>query len=121
MFNISRNGIITVNRGDSFSLDVFVNLGTELEPIPYLMEQGDVLYFALMEPNQPFECALIRQAYTSESMNEEGVVSMNFPGEWTEFILPGNYYYQIKLVRPQEGANDLIDTIVPKTKITILD
>ena len=121
MFNISKNGIITINRGDTFSLDVFVNLGTELEPIPYIMEPGDMLYFALMEPNQPFEHALIRLAYDYESMNEDGVVTMLFSGEMTEFIVPGNYYYQIKLVRPQEDSCDLIDTIVPKTKITILD
>ena len=121
MFNVSKNGIITITRGDSFALDVFVNLGTELEPIPYLMGPGDILCFALMEPNQPFEHALIRLVFTEDDETEEGVVSMQFPGEMTEFIVPGNYYYEIKLVRPQEGSYDLIDTIVSKTKITIID
>ena len=41
MFNIAYNGIITVNRGDSFRLPMMLNYGTNLEPLKYQMSQND--------------------------------------------------------------------------------
>ena len=122
MFDISGNGIITLSRGDSFTLEVYVNLGTELEPVEYRLGYGDSLYFALMEPNQPFEHALIRKEYTQDDVNEEGLVVMKFQAEDTEFLMPGNYYYMIKLARPGEESGEvLVDTIISKTKFVIID
>ena len=117
MFDISNN-IITLNRGDTFSLDVNVNIGTTWDPTTYILEEGDKLYFALMEPNQPFECALIRKVFTKDDQDEDGCVIMNFKSEDTEFLLPGLYYYTIKLSREDDT---IVDTIVTKTKFTILD
>ena len=118
MFDISRNGIITISRGDNFTLNVFVNIGTNLMPIQYMLRGEDKLYFALMEPNQPFEHALVRKVFTSEDLDEDNNVDMNFSCEDTEFLLPGNYYYMIKLYRAEE---DLVDTIITKTKFVIID
>ena len=123
MFDISKNGIITISRGDSFALKVFINLGTTLEPIQYYLEGNDKLYFALMEPHQPFENALIRRVFTNVNADEDGLVVMDFDSEMTEFIMPGNYYYMIKLVRPGEesGEEEKVDTIISKTKFVIID
>lgn len=123
MFNVSSNYIITATRGDSFTLNTFINLGTKLDPVPYFLEEGDKVYFGLMEPNRPFEHALIRKVFTIDDVNEEGQVVMNFSGEMTEHLLPGTYYYMIKLVRPgkESGEEDQIDTIISKTKFVILD
>lgn len=122
MFNVSSNYIITVTRGDSFTLNTFVNLGTKLNPVQYFLEEGDKLYFGLMEPHKPFEEALIRKVFTKDDANEEGEIVMNFSGEMTEYLLPGTYYYMIKLVRPgDESGEEYIDTILSKTKFIILD
>lgn len=121
MFDISKNGIIRINRGDSFSLNVFVNLGTCLEPIQYRLEAGDKLYFALMEPNQPFEHALMRREFTNENLDEDDNVVMNFSSNQTEYLLPGTYYYMIKLVRKDSDDNDIVDTIITKTKFIIAE
>ena len=125
MFNISNNGIITINRGDTFTLNVFVNLGTSLEPIQYYLQPEDKLYFALMEPNQPFEDALIRKVATSADMLENGLVKITFSAEMTEYLLPGVYYYTVKLTRPEESSgqevSQLVDTIIGKTRFNILD
>lgn len=117
MFDISNN-IITLSRGDTFSLDVLVNLGTTWDPTIYALDEGDKLYFALMEPNQPFEHALIRKVFTKDDQDEDGFILMNFKSEDTEFLLPGLYYYTIKLSREDDT---IVDTIVTKTKFTILD
>ena len=118
MLDISKNGIVTVNRGDIFSLNVLVNAGTILEPVIYLMQEGDKLYFAVMEPNQPFEQALIRKVYTGESQDTEGNVLIDFASTDTEYLIPGKYYYTVKLYRAEGG---LIDTIISKTQFILID
>jgi hypothetical protein len=126
MFDISKNGIITISRGDNFTINVFVNIGTQLDPIQYKLEENDKLYFALMEPHQPFEYALIRKVFTKENEDECGNINMNFIPEDTEYLMPGNYYYMIKLARNIAGEsgeeeNYLVDTIISKTKFVIID
>lgn len=123
MFNISKNGIITVSRGDTFTLEVFINLGTAVDPIQYRLEEGDYVYFALMEPHQPFEHALIRKMYDYRNLNKEGSVVMKFITEDTEYLMPGNYYYMVKLYRAggESGEEESVDTIVSKTKFIIID
>lgn len=117
MFNISDNGIITLNRGDSFSLDVFVDIGTPLEPIQYVLKEGDSLYFALTEPNQPFEVALVRREFTKADLNDEGNVTMNFDSYMTEHIMPGTYYYTVKL----KTENGEVSTVISKRKFNVID
>ena len=127
MFDISDNGIIRINRGDAFSLSVYINLGTTLEPIQYVLTENDRVYFALMEPNQPFECALMRREFTKDDLDEYNNVDMFFKNDQTEFLMPGTYYYTIKLVRKElateSGEDDktLVDTITPKTKFIIIE
>lgn len=126
MFDITNNGIIQINRGDTFSLNVFINIGTCLEPIQYILKEGDCAYFALMEPNQSFEHALIRREFTRADLDEDGNVFMNFNNEQTEYLMPGTYYYMVKLVRkvPTESGEEnkcIVDTIIPKTKFIILE
>ncbi len=118
MLDVSKNGIITLNRGDVFSLNVTVNAGSVLEPVIYPMEEGDKLYFALMEPRQPFEHALVRKVFTKEDQDEYGDVLMNFKAEDTEYLVPGKYYYTVKLFR---AAGELVDTIISKTQFIIID
>ena len=121
MLSISNNGIININRGDSFSLNVCINLGTCVEQIKYVLQPGDKVYFGLMEPNQPFECAISRRLFTNADLDENDNVQMNFSGEQTEFLLPGIYYYSVKLVRLGENNEEIVDTIIPKTKFIIID
>lgn len=64
MLNVSNNGIIVLHRSDTFKTTIFVNLGTKLDPIRYILGDNDSLYFAVMEPHQPFEHALIRKEMT---------------------------------------------------------
>lgn len=121
MLDVSGNGIICVNRGDSFTLDVFVNIGTNLVPLQYYLTENDKIYFALMEPNQPFEHALLGKVFTSEDCDEEGNVVMTFTSQETQYLMPGTYYYMVKLVRNFDTEDELVDTIIKKTKFVIMD
>lgn len=127
MFNIAFNGIITVNRGDSFSFPLTINFGTQLSPDTYGMQEHDKVYFAVMEPNQPFETALIKKVFTNQDF-VDGKVNIRFRPKDTEKVLPGKYYYQIKLQRFHKDENGLwdmddydVDTIIDKTQFFILE
>lgn len=123
MFNIAFNGIITVNRGDSFTLPMQLNYGTNLEPMTYTVTGKSIVYFAVMEPNQPFECALIRKKYTADDVDENGNIVIKFRPQDTQCVLPGKYYYQVKLQRfnSDDPEDYEVDTVVDKTLFYILE
>ena len=119
MFNVSKNGIVSVTRGDSFQIPLFINQGTELKPIRYELTGDDTIYFALMEPNQRFECALLKKVFTKEDLNANGDIVIKFSPKDTENILPGSYYYQVKVKFNKLDGTYEVNTIVPKTQFII--
>jgi hypothetical protein len=123
MFTLGFNGIITVNRGDSFSFPLYINCGTNLEPILYNIDSSVVVYFAVMEPNQPFEEALIKKRYTAADCDENGNVIVKFRPKDTQCVLPGKYYYQVKVQRfnSDDPEDYEVDTVVDKTLFWITE
>ena len=126
MFNIAKNGIITITRGDSAETSLYINIGTELKPIKTALGKNDKVYLGVMEPNQLFEDAIIKKVYTYKDHTDKDdpyVLNIFFDCEDTENLLPGVYYYSIKLYRPGDGltTKDRIDTIVPKRKFIVVD
>lgn len=126
MFNIAKNGIITITRGDSAETSLYINIGTELEPLITKLGENDRIYLGVMEPNQLFEDAILKKVYTHEDHADKDdpyALNISFDCEDTENLLPGVYYYSIKLYRPGNGltTKDRVDTIVPKRKFIIVD
>ena len=123
MFNIAYNGIITVNRGDSFTLPFFINIGTNMDPVRYQLKDNDILYVGVMEPNQPFENAIVRKKYTVSDTNNDGDVLITFKPQDTQCLLPGRYYYQIKLqIFNSDDTSDYdVNTVVDKTQFFVLE
>ena len=117
MSYVSSTGIVELNRGDSLALNVLVNLGTRIEPHVYKMTDSDCVYFGLMEVNQPFEFALVKKKLTADKQNDAGAVTIELSPDDTLCLLPGKYYYQIKLaVQP-----NTVHTLVDKTQFFILE
>jgi hypothetical protein len=116
MFNISSNGIVTVNRGDSFEFPVLLQLGNSMSPLTYQLQDKDKVYIGIMEPNQPFEDALIKKVCTAADQDMYGYVVAQFQPLDTLYVLPGKYYYQIKLqtINQRTGQYDT-ETMVDKT------
>lgn len=123
MFNMAYNGIITVSRGDSFEVPLSLNFGSSLFPDHYIMNNRSVVYVAVMEPNQPFENALIKKKYTYEDMDEYGNILIRFKPQDTQCVLPGKYYYQVKLQRFRSDDPDDydVDTVIDKTLFYIVE
>lgn len=123
MFNVSYNGIITVNRGDSFTAVMALNAGNELNPIEYEMTPDSFVYFAVMEPNQPFEDAILKKKLDIDDMNDNGDIVIQFKPQDTQCLLPGRYYYQVKLqvCDPDDYSKYEVHTIIDKTQFFILE
>lgn len=116
MFHISNNGIVTVNRGDSFEFPITLNVGSSIDRTDYVLRQTDVLYLGIMEPNQPFETALIRKKFTHADLDSDNNIVIRFWPEDTVCVLPGKYYYQVKLqtIDEKTGRKD-VETVIDKT------
>jgi hypothetical protein len=126
MAQISPNNIITINRGDTFGFTFHINLGTEMSPILHELVEGETLYLGVSEANAPFESALIRKTFTSADADSEGAIYIEFANTDTLNLLPGNYYYSIKLSQPLPETSEMIDlekvtTLVPRTKFIIIE
>lgn len=123
MFNLAYNGIITVTRGDTFVLPLTLNGGTNLDPYQYQLDKNSFVYFAVMEPNQPFENALIKKKYSVNDTDEYGDVLIRFRPQDTQCVLPGKYYYQVKLQRfnSDDPEDYEVDTVVDKTLFYITE
>lgn len=126
MFDISNNGIITITRGDSAVTNLYINLGTECCPDIFDINQWPhaKVYLGITEPHMPFEQALVRKVFDIKDFDESGkVLKIKFKTEDTENLVPGLYYYSVKLLRmdPEKNGEDLVDTVISKKKFIILD
>jgi hypothetical protein len=116
MGNIAENGIINLMRGDSFTTPIHINIGSKLSPRYYKLGQLDRLYFALMEPNQSFEDAVVKKVFDFTSpQDKDGNTLLTIKPKDTEKLSVGQYYYMIKLRTFDMFGEESIRTIVKPT------
>ena len=121
--------IIKMNRGDSFELSVIIPDRADKNK-HHLLSSDEILYFALLNPNQRFEEAIFIKGYELEDQNAvTGEILVKITPYDTRCLTPGVYYYTAKL---QKGGtpgiiNDFDDfdknievrTIIERTKFII--
>ena len=117
----SNSTIIRINRGDSFEKPLFINNGDCLNPIRHIVEADEKVYFGVREPNKYWEQSILKQIYTSESdKTEDGDIIIKINPNETEYLIPGMYYYEIKLVKYENDEVKQVRTVVPLTLFYIL-
>ena len=120
MFRVSSTKIIEITRGDSFMYPLFINVGTEMCPDRYLLKDGDTVYFAVMEPNQKFEDAILKKVYTAtDEETPDGDLIIKLNSEDTQHLHSGKYYYTVK-VRFSDSELP-VQTIIENREFWILD
>lgn len=120
MFNLSKNNIVTVSHGDSFSCPLFLNAGTDVCPIRYVLGTGEYVYFVIEQPNQQFENACLKKVFTKDNLNVHEDVVISIDSKDTMNLCPGTYYYEIKAKLLDSNGKYIINTVVEKTKFVIL-
>lgn len=121
VLQIDANNVITLTRGDSGVARIFINAGTKLEPLKYILQETDVLYFGVMECNSNFEHGLIKKLYYSKDLDDKNNLYVYFLPEDTLNVVPGKYFYEIKLKRKLGSSDFLVDTVVDKTEFWVVD
>lgn len=128
---ISNNGIVILNRGDTFETPLYLyqnNIASfikrcDLTPVESI--ENSTIYFGITEPGSKFEDALIRKEYTYEDFiteESDSYIIVNLRPEETEYLLPGRYYYEIKIeIITNNGATRKVYTITPKTIFFIVE
>ena len=119
MLSLSSCAQVRVSRGDTCDIEVVINQGTAMDPFRYDLQPNDEIYFGLMEPNQPFEYAILKKKLTYDDVIDNQQFIHLEPKD-TLCLLPGLYYYQIK-VRIYDAVNQryIVNTIIPKTQFWI--
>lgn len=125
MLEIDKNGNIKVNRGDTFQVPLFIDVGQNVFiSTRFPLKENDIIYFHITEANAPFECPLLGKSFTYEDVNENNDIIVKFNHDDTVWLYPGIYYYEIKLQRPNEDndtnrKDDTFVTIAPRRKFII--
>lgn len=112
---LTKTGILSLVRGDSFSITAYINSGTELVPTRYVFKSTDKLYFAIMQPNEMFENAIVKKIFTFTDLDTNDDITISLVPADTEYLTPGKYYYQIKLLTTDLSDAEQIITVTPKS------
>ena len=112
---LTKTGILSLIRGDSFSMAAYINSGTGLVPVRYTFKNTDKLYFAIMQPNEMFENAVVKKIFTVADLDVNGDITISLVPTDTEYLTPGKYYYQIKLLTTDLSDAEQIITVTPKS------
>lgn len=129
MFYIDKlTGEVCLNRGDDCTITLHINQGSNLDPMQYKLKDKDCLYFAIEEPNQPFENAIVKKVINLENnlLDKNGNITFDITSNDTLLLMPGLYYYEIKAklykgnqyrngyltitVDLEKGTYDIVDT-----------
>lgn len=116
----TETGIIRICRGDDICIPLFIDCGNDDYSSRYTLGDNDTIFFALMQPNQRFECAILLKTFTKDSQKtEDGDILIKIDSKDTENLFGGKYYYMIKLQTHDEGGNKTICTLVPNREFYI--
>ena len=116
MFCVNDINVFQLCRGDTFIFPININGGTKLYPEQYELLDTDIIYGAILEPNQAFEDAIIRKKITKNSKTDkDGFPLFILESEDTEYLLTGKYYFTLKLVTKE----NVVTTILPMKEFFI--
>lgn len=102
---------LRIFRGDTVHIDATIRDGDAIQFVVYNVDPKDEIYFALTEPNQMWETAIVKKKF----MGSEYSNNVTLESKDTMRLHSGKYYYQLKLRR----ANGEVHTLNPKTLLYI--
>ena len=119
---IDNSGSITISRGDCFKIPLFINIGTEEEPIRLDFKKfSDMeVYFGVYLPGGIFENSFIAKKFTHLDSNSLGDIMIALDPKDTLYVKPGRYIYSIKarMYNPIQG--EWINTVVDSNNFYII-
>jgi len=114
------SNIITINRGDSFEFNLYIE-DKDTESGLYFLDTDDVVYLGVMMPRMTFEDALIKRKYNYTNQEKDGSIVVKITPSDTLDLEPGVYYYSVKLVQNVRTEQEEVKTVINKTKFVVND
>lgn len=114
--------IIQMFRGDTLTLIPIIKTGTNMYPEHYELTEKDTIYFALMEVHQKFEDAILKKVFDNTSptdVNNDLIIKLDSSD--TVDLLPGKYYYTIKMKHINDDESFDVYTLLKETEFWILN
>ena len=116
------SNIIVMNRGDSFAFSLSIDDETHAEVDNlYRLTDTDVVYLGVMLPHQRFEDAIIKKRFTKKDQDSSGYIIAELAPEDTLGLLPGVYFYAVKLRQNANTKLERVSTVINKTKFVLND
>ena len=112
--------IINMFRGDSLYIPLDIRNGSVMNYEQYNLTDNDIIYFGLMEPNQKFEDAILKKVLTASDIDEDNNLIIKLKPADTVDLLPGKYYYSIKLKQNSDNSYNVY-TLLKETEFWILN
>ena len=112
--------IINMFRGDSLYIPLDIRNGSVMNYEQYNLTDNDTIYFGLMEPNQKFEDAILKKVLTTSDIDEDNNLIIKLKPSDTVDLLPGKYYYSIKLKQNSDNSYNVY-TLLKETEFWILN
>jgi hypothetical protein len=124
--------IIKINRGDYYSFTMPIEDNSNLNGY-YEFKPNDILYFALLNPHDRFEDAIILRGYTYSDAKKVKTpfgtthsFNIELSRDDTKDLTPGIYYYTFKLQKNAKSTvlgfkepNAHLITVIERTKFII--
>lgn len=119
---INNLGVITLNRGDCFKTPLFINIGTEKEPIRLDFKKfpNVEVYFGIYVPGYKFENSFIVKKFTYLDSNSNGDVIVSFEPNDTFYIKPGRYKYSVKARMYSVEYGEWVGTVINENDFYIV-
>ena len=111
MLFINTKPELQMHRGDTVSIESEIYSGNNLIKELYKFNEGDELYFAILEPNQCWENAIVKKKFIEDASH------IKLDPKDTMCLFPGLYYYQLKL-RNKDGE---VFTLCNRSRLYILE
>ena len=96
MINISHNGTVMVKRGDTFNVPLFINIGTEEEPmrLDFTNKPWLKVHFNIESAGKDGP-VLFTKTFTNLDVNEYGDIMVLLTSDETKKLRSGVYEYTI--------------------------
>ena len=121
---IDNNGIINLYRGDCLQVPLFINIGTDEEPIRLDFNKFSNLdievYFGVYSKNCPFEHSFIRKKFTCLDANSLGDIIVKIDPQDTLCVIPGSYFYSVKLRMQDNIQGEFVSTVIDRNIFNII-
>lgn len=112
--------IITINRGDSYDFTILITENSDSDEF-YMLNEDDAVYLGIMPPHFRFEDAFIKKIYFAKDQGKDGNIIASIKPEDTIDLIPGVYYYTVKLRQHIGSDQENVLTVINKTKFVIND